>query len=347
VLEPAAGDGPDAVQAEIAAVWARVLDLPVAGIGADDSFFEVGGNSLSALRVVLELEGQVTLTDLIRHPRLGQLARLVANRSDEDGHQLVHLLSSSAAGTRCALVCVPYPGGHPINFQPLAGALEEITSDIAVYAVEQPGHSPDRPGEFVDIAETARRIAAELAEVAEVADTPVLIWGHCGGASVAVELAHQLEASGVELRGLMIGSKLLPTCSDMQESIDMITGWSDTDILRYMVDETGYTDLEGLDAARTAHNGQVFRHDVLGGYRYFMSLSETRPWTIKAPFWFVVAGDDPGLTHYPAEYGRWSLLAEEVRLQVLDKGGHYFVRANPVGTAELVDRVWTGTLEEV
>ena len=340
------GDGTAAVRAAIAAVWARVLDLPAASIGPDDGFFDLGGNSLSALRVVLELDGLVTLADLTRHPRLGELAER-AGRAADGPDQLVQLLSSSALGTRCALVCVPYPGGHPINFRPLADAVEERTADLAVYAVEQPGHDPDRPGEFADVAGTARRVVAELSEL----DTPVLLWGHCGGASVAVEVARQLEERarseqrGAPLLGVLIGSKLLPTRSDMRESIEMIESWTDDDVLRYLVEETGYAELAGMDLRRTGHVGQVFRHDVLGGYHYFRAATESPQWRIEAPFWSVVAADDPALADQAGEHDRWRLLAADLRTHVLGSGGHYFVRANPEETAELVQAAWQAATE--
>jgi surfactin synthase thioesterase subunit len=132
----------------------------------------------------------------------------------------------------------------------------------------------------------------------------------------------------------------------MAESIEMIEGWSDADVIRFMVDETGYTELDGLDPERTAFAAAVFRHDVLGGYRYFMDASHRRDQAVRAPLRVVVAADDAGLAHHPDEFGRWGLLAADVRLHVLDGGGHYFVRSNPVGTAELVERVWDATTGE-
>jgi amino acid adenylation domain-containing protein len=322
----------------VAHVWATVLDVPADRLGPDSDFFGLGGNSLSALRVVLELDGMVTLTDLNRHPRLADVARLIDQR-EQPGHELLHLLSSTAAGGRCALVCVPYPCGHPINFGPLATELEELTSDIVVYGLEQPGHDLSYRGEFTPIDETVRRTITDLVERAP--NLPIVLWGHCGGAAVTIELARRLEAAGHDLRHVFIGSKLLPEVPDMRESIEMIEGWTDEQIIRFMVEETGYTDLDGLDAQHTAFMASVFRHDVLGGYRYFIEASQRADRRIEAPLTFVVAADDRGLAHYRDEYERWGLLAADVRLHVLGHGGHYFIRSNAAGTAELIERAWS------
>jgi amino acid adenylation domain-containing protein len=65
-----------------AAVWAQALDRPVEEIGRDDHFFDLGGGSLTALRVVATLDGLVGLPDLLEEPRLRQLAaRAEENRS--------------------------------------------------------------------------------------------------------------------------------------------------------------------------------------------------------------------------------------------------------------------------
>jgi amino acid adenylation domain-containing protein len=328
------------ITARIVAVWAEVLDLPAAEIEAGSDFFALGGNSLSALRVALETDGLVTLTDLMRHPTLAELVRLTARRR-QGRPDVLQLLSSTAAGTRCVLVCVPYPSGHPINFAPLAAELEELTSDLAVYGLLAPGHDQGHPAEFTDVVGTAQLAADELSGN----DLPVLIWGHCGGAAVAVELARQLESAGRDVRALFIGSKLLPPIAEMQDNERMTWQWSDQQIIRYMVDETGYTDLDELEPAHAAFIATTFRHDVGGGYAYFIEALHRGDWQLSTPLTFVVAADDRGLADYPDRYQRWSLVAPELRLRVIDSGGHYFVRTNPAATAGLVLAAWeTSTL---
>ncbi|HEX8092836.1 amino acid adenylation domain-containing protein, partial [Jatrophihabitans sp.] len=179
--EPAGAASQSTMDA-IAEVWGQVLNLAAEQIEGSDDFFDLGGNSLSALRVVLELDGLITLSDLTRSPRLDELARL-ADRRQPPAEELLHLLSPTAGGARCALICVPYPCGHPINFKPLADSVARLTDQIAVWGVELPGHAPVSGGEFADITEAAGRAVAEI-EVK--ADLPLILWGHCGGAAVTV-----------------------------------------------------------------------------------------------------------------------------------------------------------------
>lgn len=65
----------------LAETWAAVLGIPPEQIGRGAHFFELGGTSLSALRLAIELNRAVSLADLAEHPVLADLARLVDARS--------------------------------------------------------------------------------------------------------------------------------------------------------------------------------------------------------------------------------------------------------------------------
>jgi len=65
----------------LAAAWAEVLGVPKDQIGRGDQFFDLGGTSLSALRLAVRLNRAVSLKDLTDHPVLADLAMLVDERS--------------------------------------------------------------------------------------------------------------------------------------------------------------------------------------------------------------------------------------------------------------------------
>jgi len=58
-----------------------VLGIPREQIGRRDQFFDLGGTSLSALRLLIKLERAVSFKDLTDHPILANLAALVDERS--------------------------------------------------------------------------------------------------------------------------------------------------------------------------------------------------------------------------------------------------------------------------
>ncbi|MFI8962709.1 amino acid adenylation domain-containing protein [Streptomyces sp. NPDC053493] len=82
---PAGGRRPPRTQAEqlIAAVWADVLGVPE--VGADDNFFHLGGDSLTAVRVVgrvFDVFGMISPYTIFDAPTLAEFAAAVTAASD-------------------------------------------------------------------------------------------------------------------------------------------------------------------------------------------------------------------------------------------------------------------------
>jgi amino acid adenylation domain-containing protein len=69
-----------AAEQRLAALWAEVLGIPEEQIGRGDHFFELGGTSLSAVRLVIALERAVSVKDLRARPTLADQATLIEQR---------------------------------------------------------------------------------------------------------------------------------------------------------------------------------------------------------------------------------------------------------------------------
>ncbi|MCQ4210968.1 non-ribosomal peptide synthetase [Streptomyces longispororuber] len=69
------------VERRLAAAWADVLGVPAERIGRHDHFFDLGGTSLSAVKLVVALDRAITLKDVTRRPVLADLARLLGPRA--------------------------------------------------------------------------------------------------------------------------------------------------------------------------------------------------------------------------------------------------------------------------
>src|SRR5205823_10934959 len=61
----------------LATAWAEVLNVLVGRIGRADDFFQLGGTSLAAVRLVVKLDRQVSLRDVVAHPVLRELAAVL------------------------------------------------------------------------------------------------------------------------------------------------------------------------------------------------------------------------------------------------------------------------------
>jgi amino acid adenylation domain-containing protein/non-ribosomal peptide synthase protein (TIGR01720 family) len=73
---------------ELQAIWSRVLNLPVSAIGTNKSFFQLGGDSITAMLVVAQARGgplslNLTVEDIFRLRTISQIATgATANSSD-------------------------------------------------------------------------------------------------------------------------------------------------------------------------------------------------------------------------------------------------------------------------
>ncbi|WP_326557785.1 non-ribosomal peptide synthetase/MFS transporter [Micromonospora sp. NBC_01796] len=326
----------------LVAVWAETLG--VTGIGIDDTFFSLGGDSFTALRLVRRIEPAPTLIELYQHPTVRTLAALLDRRPAEPAggpDRLLHRMTPNDADPATGgvtVVGVPYSGGSAIAYQPLAAALP---ANWALYALELPGHDQSRPDEaLLPGTEVAALVLPEI----EALTGPVLLYGHCLGVAVTMEIARRAEAAGVELIGVGLGAgfptarlpgrffdwfyRLVPT--------DRFT--SDREYLSYLRGRGGFTDLDRPeDEAFVLRN---VRHDARDAEEYFTAdYRGAEPTRLRAPVLAVVGARDRVTEHYQERHREWEHFATEVDLAVLPKAGHFFVRSHPEPLARvLVER---------
>ncbi|WP_341987909.1 amino acid adenylation domain-containing protein [Azorhizobium sp. AG788] len=95
------------LETELCAIWREVLGLPA--VGVRQNFFEVGGNSMAALRVLGRIkqakpDAVVAIADLFNHQTIRALATAIERGVQAGGGQMIHLRST---GTRPMLYCFP------------------------------------------------------------------------------------------------------------------------------------------------------------------------------------------------------------------------------------------------
>jgi non-ribosomal peptide synthetase-like protein len=321
-----------ATEQQLAAAWADVLSAPTDQIGRRDDFFDKGGTSLTAVKLVIALDGAVSLKDVTRNPVLADLAQLVDGGSTQQAG-LLQLLSESGDAASGALVCFPYAGGNAINFQAMAKALRG--SGLAVYAVELPGHDVANVGEpFASLRDVVEQVVAEIVERRL---TPVLLWGHSSGAAFAVEAARQLHDQGVEVKRLILAAQLLGDPADRRAHIAELDQRSDAEIAAGLAAGGGYTELGELSGQHADRVGAAYRHDCVAAHRYLLDvLDGSAVNRLSVPVTAVTAADDPATANSPDRQRDWRVLADHVDVHELDDGGHYFLRTRPTEAADLV-----------
>ncbi|MFF3372670.1 amino acid adenylation domain-containing protein [Streptomyces sp. NPDC002680] len=328
----------------LAVAWAEVLGVPLERIGKDDSFFALGGTSLAAARLIAHLGRRLTVADLVAHPVLADLARVLTRRRDggprrPHRHRLLHPLLP-VRSPHHTLVCFPYASGNAVNYRALAQELER--DGIAVYGAEPPGHdfaAPDEP--LLDVPELARRARDEI--LAHLT-TPVLLWGHCAGAAAALETARLLEAAGRPVERVFLGAQLLPDAEALRTELAELAVVDRRTLLGRLRGGHAYVELDAYQPERAEVADRAYRHDVDTSHRHLIRLQEQpHPRRLAAPVDVVVARDDPQTADAARAVGAWRTLAERVTLHELDDGGHYFIGTRPALSAARVREATTRT----
>ncbi|MDU0288721.1 alpha/beta fold hydrolase, partial [Saccharothrix longispora] len=328
-----------AAERELATVWAEVLGVPLERIGRTAHFFELGGTSLAAVRLVVKLDRGLSLRQLAATPVLSDLAAVLAGGDAAPAaSRLLHPVSAPVADPVATLVCFPYAGGNAVNFRVLADELR--ASRVAVLAVELPGHdfAGDSAADLAEVEDLARRTYEEI--TAHVT-TPVLLWGHCAGAAHALATARLLEAAGADLRRVYVGALLFDDVDQLRRESTTVTALSDRSIAAQLLRENAYVELDELKPERAALVGAAYRHDVCSTNRFWEQARLTPPVErLRADLHVVLAADDPTTKGYEEKHRDWELLADRTHLTELADGGHYFIRTQARSVAATVAESW-------
>lgn len=173
--------------------------LGVDRIGAFDEFFSLGGDSISAVRLIVGIERRfgttVPMSVFGARPTVAELAARVRDRHVVDFDPVVAL---KPTGDRPPLFLVHPIGGSVLCYAELAAHLPE---DQPLYGLQAAGLEPgtaavdDLQQLAADYVQAIRRIQP---------DGPYHIGGWSLGGLIAFEMAHQLTEGGAEIGSLVL-----------------------------------------------------------------------------------------------------------------------------------------------
>ena len=185
------------LQLQLIAIWEEVLG--VSEIGIRDNFFDLGGNSLLAMRMLQRAEAacgkEILPATLFRNPTIENLAAEIARDVIREAPPLLHVNES---GTK-----TPFFYLHGDLF---GGGFYSLQLSRAL-GVDQPFYAlPPYDTRTSLFAPTIEEMAAAHLAALRAARPhgPYVIGGFCIGGVVAYELARQIEASGEKVEMLLI-----------------------------------------------------------------------------------------------------------------------------------------------
>jgi amino acid adenylation domain-containing protein len=183
----------DAVEAQVTAIWERLLK--VKSIGHDDDFFALGGHSLLAVRMLAQVEKwfgcQLPESVLVEHPTIRGLASYLRESAAKQwpAPVLIH-----AGGSLPPLFLAHGIGGSLLSFMDLAAGLDR---QQPVYGLEVPAFIYQHQA---DLSVFAANYVKQVRTIQPYG--PYNLAGHSSGGLIVFEMACQLMEQG-ETVGLL------------------------------------------------------------------------------------------------------------------------------------------------
>jgi thioesterase domain-containing protein/acyl carrier protein len=184
------------VEAKLASMWEEIFELP--RIGIEDDFFEIGGQSILAARLISRIEADfgvsIDLSNLLVNRTVEQLAQKLGSSAEATSSNLVPF---RVGGRKAPLFCVHGGGGHVLSYKDISDGLPE---DQPVYGLSAP--ELDGAQKAMSIAELAAAYVGDIRQIQK--HGPYHLCGYSFGGLVAFEMAALLERDGEDVSLLAI-----------------------------------------------------------------------------------------------------------------------------------------------
>lgn len=188
----------NAIELRLVTVWEEVFNLHP--IGVEDNFFDLGGHSILALRLMARIQKEfgpaLPLSTLTEAGDIAHLAEVLSGRGVVDAKSPI--VPIQPKGSKPPIFCVHPLGGHVLRFYELA---RKLGPDQPFYGI-QGRDVADVGNDYQSIEDMAEAYVEALRQTQPTG--PYHLGGYSFGSFVAFEMARQLERSGEEVALLFL-----------------------------------------------------------------------------------------------------------------------------------------------
>jgi thioesterase domain-containing protein/acyl carrier protein len=192
------------VERRLLEIWTSLFGMEE--IGTNHNYFELGGDSLLAVRVFKRIEAEfqtrIPMATLFEAPTIELLADFIQRSGSRDARSSdaeSSLVAIQPNGSRPAFFCVHGAGGNVVFYLDLA---RHLGPDQPFYGLQSPGL--DGKHAFLTRIEEMAACYVKAVRIRQPKG-PYFLGGYCMGGTIALEMAQQLRDEGQEvaLLGLM------------------------------------------------------------------------------------------------------------------------------------------------
>jgi amino acid adenylation domain-containing protein len=304
----------DHVELALLGIWRNLL-LQQA-IGVSDDFFDVGGTSISAIKLAhaigAEFGRELPIRDVILHPTIEAQAALV--RADNPPAADGSLIEFRRGEGRARVVCVHPAGGTAFCYLPLSAALPE---DAGVVGIQSPGLNP---GE--EPLPTVEAMAEEYLRLVDPRpDEALVLCGLSYGGLIAYEMGRRLAEHHPRVSVVLLDTNATDDPAVARAATEPVPA---SEFREKLVRFNGM--YPGIDDAQIERYHRTYNHNRLTAREHDPGESAARVVFVQA------VGDDtlPGTEEFwrrrvrgefevvPADCGHWDMLESDALPQVAE-----------------------------
>ncbi|WP_051633823.1 non-ribosomal peptide synthetase [Bacillus sp. UNC41MFS5] len=180
------------IEKKLVQLWETLLDI--SPIGIRDNFFDLGGNSLLAMRLFSDIEKtfnkRLPVSIIFEEETIENLARLLSSKNQHK-QPSSSVVAIQAHGSKAPVFCIHGGGGEVLLYRDLA---VELGNDQPVYGLR---YSNSENSNNISVESLAEKYVNDIKEIQPTG--PYSLLGFCFGAAIAYEMAQKLIEDGEEV----------------------------------------------------------------------------------------------------------------------------------------------------
>jgi acyl-coenzyme A synthetase/AMP-(fatty) acid ligase/acyl carrier protein len=174
------------IESKVLKIWED--NLAISGIGINDNFFDVGGDSLIASLILLDIEKlfgkNLPVSILLMADTIRKQSLMIENKTENKYNKI--LINVKKGNKLPPLFFIPGKGGHPTRISYLAN---KLNNDLPIYAFQEV-----KSNKYNDIEERIDKFIIEIRKIQPKG--PHFLLGESGGGNYCYEIARRLTEKG-------------------------------------------------------------------------------------------------------------------------------------------------------
>lgn len=290
------------IDENVVEIWKKILKKET--IGSQDNFFEIGGNSIKAMRAVA-LDKRYSVTDLFENPTLSKISKIILNKTS--GSKILEPLNK-VENSKMTIIGFPFAGGEPFIYKDEA----DLFTDCQFFAIKYNREKKDN-----DISKVISDLCDEIQK--NIQD-PFIIQGQCLGSIPAILVAEECRKRGLPLKGLLVGSVIY------SEKENELHNFNEPIVRLKKLGATIPNTDEDLNyfLENYTHDQNLYGREA---YRYLFEKIVTDSFSqLQVPLFFVTGDKDPLTLTYEEDAKNYYRISNEVKINIIPDVGHYLLR---------------------